>query len=154
MAKSLSRQRRAVLRLGFEADPELGLIAVGLIDGGPVSSLADGAPRLLRTGKRDIALIAWRGEVFAIGDRCPHQGASLGRGHVSALIRAAQPKSLTLDVDHHRPVVACPWHHWEFDLRTGRAVWDSRVRVRTYPVIVSDGRAWVEIQTVQASKRA
>jgi len=125
-----------------------------MIDAGPVSSLADGTPRRLRAGKREIAVIPWHDEVFAIGNRCPHQGAPLCHGRVSGLVQATRPGSLTLEVNPHRPVVACPWHHWEFDLRTGRAIWDHRLRVRTYPVTVSDGRILVEPQAVQATKRA
>lgn len=34
-------------------------------------------------------------------------------------------------------VLACPWHGWEFDIRTGQALFDpSGVAVRAYPVKV------------------
>src|SRR3712207_6412774 len=39
-------------------------------------------------------------------------------------------------------ILRCPWHGWEFDLTTGRSVFDPRrTRVRAYPV---------EVQTLQA----
>jgi 3-phenylpropionate/trans-cinnamate dioxygenase ferredoxin subunit len=31
-------------------------------------------------------------------------------------------------------VLKCPWHQWEFDIRTGNALYDPRLRVRTYEV--------------------
>ncbi len=37
-------------------------------------------------------------------------------------------------------VLRCPWHGWEFDLVTGRSLFEpSRVRVKVYQVIVEDG---------------
>ena len=37
-------------------------------------------------------------------------------------------------------MVKCPWHGWEFDIKTGQS-WCSpmRVRVRPYPVDVESG---------------
>ena len=32
-------------------------------------------------------------------------------------------------------VLKCPWHQWEFDIRTGHAIYDPRLRVRTYEVL-------------------
>ena len=33
-------------------------------------------------------------------------------------------------------IVRCPWHKWEFDIPTGRALSDERLRVRRYDVQV------------------
>jgi nitrite reductase/ring-hydroxylating ferredoxin subunit len=44
-------------------------------------------------------------------------------------------------------VIACGWHGWEFDVRTGSAVvTGSRYKVRTYSVRVEDGRVLVDVQ--------
>lgn len=39
-------------------------------------------------------------------------------------------------VAHEREgeILKCPWHSYEFDLRTGRALFDPRLRVKTYSV--------------------
>jgi nitrite reductase/ring-hydroxylating ferredoxin subunit len=37
-------------------------------------------------------------------------------------------------------VVACPWHGWEYDLQTGKCLWNPRYRVRVYDVdVAADG---------------
>jgi 3-phenylpropionate/trans-cinnamate dioxygenase ferredoxin subunit len=42
-------------------------------------------------------------------------------------------------------MVKCPWHGWEFDIRTGRSWCDpSRLRVRQYPVSVQPGAKLAE----------
>ena len=36
-------------------------------------------------------------------------------------------------------MLRCPWHGWEFDIRTGQSWFDpARVRVRSYDVTVTD----------------
>jgi nitrite reductase/ring-hydroxylating ferredoxin subunit len=42
-------------------------------------------------------------------------------------------------------ILACPWHGWEFDLLTGRALADPRVRLRLYPVTVRDDTIYVTL---------
>ena len=39
--------------------------------------------------------------------------------------------------------LVCPWHSWEYDLRTGRAVADSRFGLRTFRVMCRDGEVYV-----------
>jgi len=51
---------------------------------------------------KPMALFNVGGEVFAINAVCPHQGGPLANGRL----------------DGH--VLACPWHGWTFDVRTGR----------------------------------
>ena len=36
-------------------------------------------------------------------------------------------------------VLKCPWHEWEFDITTVRALAVERLRVKTYRVGVEDG---------------
>ena len=43
-------------------------------------------------------------------------------------------------------ILVCPWHGWEFDIRTGCSILNpEKVRVRKYAVRVQDGRVLVEI---------
>ena len=38
-------------------------------------------------------------------------------------------------------IIRCPWHGWEFDVRTGQSFCDpSKISVRSYPVEVADGQ--------------
>jgi nitrite reductase (NADH) small subunit len=55
-----------------------------------------------------------------------------------------------MDIDQEHPVVICPWHKWEFDARTGRAVWDQNYRVRVYPVTIENDRVLVGMRPPRA----
>ena len=44
------------------------------------------------------------------------------------------------DYSRRGEIVRCPWHGWEFDIRTGQSYFDpARVRVRRYEVTVESG---------------
>jgi 3-phenylpropionate/trans-cinnamate dioxygenase ferredoxin subunit len=50
-------------------------------------------------------------------------------------------------------VLVCPWHCWEFDITTGRSVFNpNRVRVRSYPVTVESEDDSVETYEVTVEK--
>jgi 3-phenylpropionate/trans-cinnamate dioxygenase ferredoxin subunit len=86
-------------------------------------------------GGRSIGVFNIRGEFFALRNRCPHQGAPLCLGLILDRVVAGRPYALSFEDD--REVVKCPWHGWEFDVRTGRSVFNPhRVRVRAYEVTV------------------
>ena len=42
-------------------------------------------------------------------------------------------------------IIRCAWHGWEFEIATGRSLVDPRIRARTYPVEVADGRVYVVV---------
>tara|TARA_R110002110_G_scaffold136289_1_gene320992 strand:- start:187 stop:621 length:435 start_codon:yes stop_codon:yes gene_type:complete len=106
-----------------------------------VATLAEmppGSRKLVTIGTREIALFNIDGEFFAVLDRCPHQKGSLCKGKLIGLVESAAPG----EYRYSRPqqIVRCPWHGWEFDLRTGQSRVDpSSIRVRPYTVEVADG---------------
>ncbi len=87
---------------------------------------------------RPILVLNIKGELFAITDTCPHRGGSLSQGVLTGLVTSAGPG----DLRHERAgeILRCPWHQWEFDVRTGRSQCDpKRMRVQSYPVSVEAG---------------
>jgi 3-phenylpropionate/trans-cinnamate dioxygenase ferredoxin subunit len=42
-------------------------------------------------------------------------------------------------------IIRCPWHGWEFDVRTGQSYCEpERIQVRSYPVEVAEGQRVVQ----------
>ncbi len=76
----------------------------------------------------DIALFNIDGEVRAIDNECPHQGASLADGWVED------------------GVVSCPWHCWQFDTESGQCISVEDNDVRAYPIRIEDGVAYIEVE--------
>lgn len=94
-----------------------------------------GSRRIVDASGRSIGVFNIRGELLALRSSCPHQGAPLCLGIVLGRTDASKPFEVTYLED--QDVIKCPWHGWEFDIRTGRSVFNPhRVRVRSYEVTV------------------
>jgi nitrite reductase (NADH) small subunit len=92
-----------------------------------------------------IAVVVVRtplGELKALRDICPHQGAKLSKGRLEAAVEG--PDVGRYELSPERMILRCPWHGYEFDVETGHCLADSGSRVRTYPVTVEDGVVVVE----------
>jgi 3-phenylpropionate/trans-cinnamate dioxygenase ferredoxin subunit len=99
-----------------------------------------GGRKIVTIERRQIGIFNVDGEYFALRNRCPHQGAALCEGHVLAALESTGPGDLRLADGR---LLQCPWHGWEFDVRTGQSWCEpQRTRVRAYPVrVVEPGEA-------------
>lgn len=88
-------------------------------------------------GTAGIGVYNVGGRFYALRNICPHEGAPLCQGPQRAYVRAERVGSrFTYVYEREGEIVVCPWHEWEFDVTTGRALHDPRQRVKTYPVVV------------------
>jgi nitrite reductase/ring-hydroxylating ferredoxin subunit len=107
------------------------------------SEIADGKAKLVHVAGRDIGIFNVKGEFFAIANRCPHEGASLCLGTIVHLVESDMPGEYR--VSRHGELVRCPWHGWEFDIRTGKSWCDPRrVRVKSFDASIAQGSELVE----------
>ena len=105
--------------------------------------IAPGGSKQVDVAGRQIGVFNVGGEFFAIGDRCPHEGASLCKGKIVGLAESSEPGQYRLS--RVGELVRCPWHGWEFDIRTGKSWCDpQRTKVRRFDVRVEDEPARVE----------
>ena len=42
-------------------------------------------------------------------------------------------------------VLTCPWHGWQYDVRTGKNEFDLAIHLQTYEVVVEDGEVKVAV---------
>lgn len=84
------------------------------------------------------------GKFHALLNRCPHMGGPLCRGRIRPRVFSEAVGRWTFDREGE--VLKCPFHNWEFDIATGQALHDSRLRARRYPVEVRDGKLVVQLR--------
>lgn len=117
-----------------------------------VAKAADCGPGqriLVHVAGRPIAVFNVGGEYFAVLNRCPHQGASLFHGIQINAITSTEPGRY--ECSKPGEVLRCPWHGWEFHLRTGESWFDpTNTKVRMYKTSVESGGT---IEADQAPKK-
>jgi len=89
--------------------------------------LKEGTMKLMSVEGTPILLIRQSGQIFAIDNRCPHQGCGFSGG--------------TLDV----LVIVCPCHDWRFDLQTGEYLDQPTIKLTRYKWKIKSGKIWVKL---------
>ncbi|HCM42011.1 MAG TPA: nitrite reductase (NAD(P)H) small subunit [Candidatus Omnitrophica bacterium] len=74
-----------------------------------------------------VALYKVDGQVYAIEGVCPHAGGPLAEGSLNGCL------------------AMCPWHGWEFDVKTGKCDFNPEIAVKTYPVKEEKGEIFIKI---------
>ncbi len=110
---------------------------------GTTDEILPGQRKIVEVDGRSVGIFNVGGEFFALRNRCPHQGGPLCTGRLAGYLRAEVPG----EYSYSRPgeILRCPWHGWEFHVRTGQSWFDpARVRTRRYAVSVEPGSALID----------
>jgi 3-phenylpropionate/trans-cinnamate dioxygenase ferredoxin subunit len=102
---------------------------------GKAGDLPPGERKIVTINGLSLGVFNIHGEYYALINRCSHQGGPLCLGDLVGLILPSEPGEYRWS----RPgeILRCPWHAWEFDVKTGKAVVDpQKQRVKTYEVTV------------------
>jgi 3-phenylpropionate/trans-cinnamate dioxygenase ferredoxin subunit len=103
-----------------------------------VGEVAPGNSKIVSVKGREIGVFNIKGEYFALANKCPHAGASLCAGRLGGLALSEGPGDYRLA--RQGELLKCPWHGWEFDVRTGQSWCDpENTYVRQYAVSVEGG---------------
>jgi len=88
--------------------------------------------------KSGVGVFNVAGEFYALKNTCPHMGGPLCRGRVrgTSMAEATEDGRLEMHWVRNGEIISCPWHHWEFEIKTGRTIFSSRRRVISYPVSI------------------
>lgn len=103
-----------------------------------LDEIPPGHRKIVTIGGREIGIFNVNGKLYAIRNRCPHQGGPLCKGTIGGFVTSSAPGEYRFE----RPgeMLRCPWHQWEYDITTGQSWFDpARVRTRKYSVRVSSG---------------
>ncbi|MBB3259216.1 3-phenylpropionate/trans-cinnamate dioxygenase ferredoxin subunit [Paraburkholderia bannensis] len=86
------------------------------------ADVAEGERKLAFVGGRSVVVFRIEGQLHAIENSCPHNGASLASGCLQGR------------------VLSCPAHGLRFDLGTGRSLTGGQLCVKLLPTRVIDGQ--------------
>lgn len=100
---------------------------MALVKIGPLAQLPPGSAVHVLVDEEAVAVCNVGGQIYAMDGICPHSGGPLGHGALEG------------------HMLACPFHAWEFDCRTGASPVDDYLKLATYPVRVESGEIFVEL---------
>lgn len=102
---------------------------------GLVEEIPPGERKIVELAGRSIGVFNIGGEFYALRNTCPHQGGPLCQGRLTGFLMARVPGEYSYT--RRGEILRCPWHGWEFDVKTGQSWFDPlQTRVRAYPVTV------------------
>lgn len=91
--------------------------------------IARGGKFVFSAGKKQVLLLQVGSQIFALDNRCPHEGYPLSEG--------------TLNVEDC--ALTCNWHNWKFNLKTGEC-FVGQDHVKTYPVTTDEDKIFVDLR--------
>jgi nitrite reductase/ring-hydroxylating ferredoxin subunit len=93
-----------------------------------LADLAPDRPLSVSLNGTQVALVRIGERVHAVEDVCGHQGGPLSDGRLNGTR------------------LACPWHGWMYDVRTGQCLFPQRGGpVASYPVRIAGDEVWVDL---------
>ncbi len=101
-----------------------------------VSELPPGGRKIVEDGSDSIGVFNVGGKLYAIKNVCPHKGAPLCQGSLHGTHKPSEVHQY--DPGYEGQIIRCPWHGWEFDIVTGKGLFDRNSRVATYVVEVDE----------------
>jgi nitrite reductase/ring-hydroxylating ferredoxin subunit len=103
-----------------------------------VEELPVGAKKIVDADGKSIGVFNVKGEYYAVRNLCPHQMAPLCLGKVTGYNEPSNVGEFRWS--RQGEIVRCPWHGWEFDIKTGRSIFNPhKVRTKNYEVQVEHG---------------
>jgi nitrite reductase (NADH) small subunit len=111
-----------------------------------VGEIAEGDRRVISCDGVEIGVFNVDGELVAWYNQCAHRGGPICQGRIFHRVREpvdANGETRTLQHDPHDKNIVCPWHGWEFDLRTGRHPGGDRFALRRAKIEITDGNVCV-----------
>jgi nitrite reductase (NADH) small subunit len=98
----------------------------------------DGARMLVETSGIEIGVLLHDGEFHAYENRCMHQGGPVCEGTILGRVEAVLDADMKMRGEQFSEVTThliCPWHGFEYDLRTGECAADPTLSLRRFEVV-------------------
>jgi nitrite reductase (NADH) small subunit len=108
-----------------------------------VSEIPVGERKIVDLDGQSIGVFHVGDEFVAILNMCPHEFAPVCLGRVGGTTLPSQPGEWNWGREGE--ILSCPWHGWEFELLTGKALFANRPRLRLFPVKIENGQVFVSL---------
>ena len=94
---------------------------------GKTGDVTSGNAIVAEVNGQSLAVFNVDGAYYAIDNTCVHRGGPLGEGELEG------------------EIVTCPWHGWEYNVKTGACINNPSACVKSYPVTVEGSELKVKL---------
>lgn len=102
---------------------------------------------------RVVVIRAMDGTLHALAAKCLHQGGPLDEGKIYEHTATTDGVGEYV-MQPDREILKCPWHGYEYDIRTGRTVFDETRCLQTFLTREEGDEITVELGAPQAAATA
>ena len=98
---------------------------------GKASEFKDGDRRIVFLGNTEVGIFRDKGEYYAYSNYCLHQGGPACEGLIIAKVEERimpDQTSRGLYFSEEEQHFVCPWHGYEYDMKTGECVSDRKTQ--------------------------
>jgi nitrite reductase/ring-hydroxylating ferredoxin subunit len=113
-----------------------------------VADFPDGDRKIVQHGSHDIGVFHWEGQFYAYSNLCLHQGGPACEGllmHQVEDVIGPDKTWIGQKFSDKQINFVCPWHGYEYDLKTGECVPDRKLRLKKYNVVRKGDEIFVSI---------
>jgi nitrite reductase/ring-hydroxylating ferredoxin subunit len=106
-----------------------------------VGDLKVGQRKIVEFGGKSIGVFNVDGQFYALLNYCPHKGGTLCLGPITGT--TLPTNEFKYIYAREGSILRCAWHGWEFEIATGQALIDPKIRAKKYHVAIENNNVVV-----------
>ena len=115
---------------------------------GKVTDYADGDRKVVECGEFEVGVFRIDGDFFAWHNRCAHRAGPVCQGRIMQRVIEPLAGDRTVRTQQYDPAetqIICPWHGYEYSIRTGCHQGNPRIRLRKAELAIREGEIYVRV---------
>lgn len=115
---------------------------------GKAADYGDGDRKVIVCGDMEVGVFKIDGEFYAWHNRCAHRAGPVCQGRIMKRVLEPVAEDRTvrgMEYDEAETNIVCPWHGYEFSIKTGHHQGSSRFRLRKAEMTIRDGEIYVRV---------
>jgi nitrite reductase (NADH) small subunit len=115
---------------------------------GRIADYADGDRKVVECGEFEVGVFRIGDDFYGWHNRCAHRAGPVCQGRIMkrVLEPVASDKTVRAQAyDEAESQIVCPWHGYEFSIKTGHHQGSTKFRLRKADLVVRDGEIYVSV---------
>ncbi|MDO8978480.1 MAG: Rieske 2Fe-2S domain-containing protein [Afipia sp.] len=115
---------------------------------GKVADYNDGDRKVIVCGDMEVGVFRIDGEFYAWHNRCVHRAGPVCQGRIMKRVLEPVAEDHTvraMEYDESETNIVCPWHGYEYSIKTGNHQGNPSIRLRKAEMTIRDGEIYVRV---------